>query len=908
MTKTFRLANGITCVSEERPGSGKVSMQILVKMGSANEAPEENGLTFLMQESTNGGTTTRSRIQLAEAMESKGSGVSTGSDQTKTIFGTIALTGYAREAFPVLADMVRNPAFNAKEIEKTKTQITQMLEQQSESPGDEASLKFSEAAFSGQPMGKNPMGTKELLASFTPEQVKQKHAALLAHPENIVVSFTGDITAAAAEKLTRDYFGDLPAAATPAKKPQMNFTGGDIRKEADNDQIKLQFGFPAPPANSADEYASMMLQEYLSGGMSSPLFQEVREKRGLVYGIGASYAPLEDAGLFKIITGAGKGNAGELISVTMDVLGKVIREGVSQTDLDQARERWVRGRKGVLEAAGASCSINADQVLSSGNTVSLEEYDAKFKKVTSDDLRRVCASMLKGGAYALAGVGPQETMPSAPEIKAMMQAQVQGVTIPAAKPAEASAVEPFAQAAKKTQIASVEPKTTVLKNGIVVTTVERPGNLSCGIWVGVGSDNETEEQNGGSHMFEHLPFKGTDSYGPGEIDRIIEAQLGGDLNAYTSKDQTAFYFYNLEAGALPKVIDICGEMVFKPTLNPEAFNGKMSLNPDGTAVKVKGERDVVIEELNMYNDEPDTLLDDIMMQTAYPGQPHGRPILGTEKTLRAMTVEGLAAYHDEGYVPNNMTFCLAGTVRHEDFVALVESKYGHLPAKKFPTLPAPMYKGGTVMAEHRNAALCTVALMAEGISSSDPDITAYEALGVLLGGGVSSRLNKKAVIEQELTAEVDAGSQNYRNGGAFMVSASMTPERVKPFVTTVYAEMCALNKDLTQAELDKAKAILEMALLSSVEVNRKACYTYAKKSLAYGRLVKQTETSEQIQKLTVGDIKRVLGKVLASTPTLALVAPPGTSPRYLPKLDEVIALRDGKAPPKNAPQQGHPKP
>ncbi len=913
MTKTFRLPNGITCVIEERPQSGKVSMQIRIKSGSADETAEENGLTFLMQESCNGGTKTRSREQLADAVESKGGYISTVTGLTSTLFGGEALARHADGTFSILADMVLNPAFDAAEVRKTAKKISQVLDKESKDPGTKAELKFSEAAFAGQAAGENPLGTKELLASFTPEQVEKKHASLLAHPENIIISFECDITAADAEKQVQKKIGSQPAAAAALKKTPINFICGDIREEADNHQINREVGFQAPAANDPDMFAAMMLKQYLSGGMSSPLFQEVREKRGLVYDVHASYSPLANTGIFEIVAGAGKGNAGELISVTMDVLGKVIHDGVSQADLDRTRERYIRGLKGVLETAAKSCGRNAEQISSMGRTVSLDEYDAAFKNVTSDDLRRVCAGLLKDGKYALAGVGPQETMPSAQEIKDMMQAQLKGVTIPAASPATPSAKVAFAEAAKSAPAAAAEPKMTVLKNGMKIVTVERLGNMSCGAWVGVGSDNEMAPpndkgplvfRNGSTHMNEHMMFKGTPSYAPGEIDSLVEGQLGGGLNAYTNKDRTAYYFFNLETTALAKIVDICGEMVFKANLDHAEFDGKPLQKPDGTTVKAKGERDVVIEELNMYNDTVSEGLSNLIGPIAYPDQPHGRPILGTEETLRAMTVEELAAYRDEFYVPNNVIFCAAGPVKHEDFVALIESKFGQMPAKEFPPLPVPVYKGGTALAEHRNAALCTVKIMAEGVASSDKDDLAYQALGMLLGGGASSRLNKKIVLEQELTDRVSAGTSTYRNGGAFSIRASLEPEKVKPFVSTVYAEMRALAGNVTQQELEKVQACMEMALLSNLETNDDACDAFASNVQDHDRLITEAEMSEEIQKLTIDDIKRVLKKVLASNPTLGLVVPPGTDPGILLKQDEVIALRDGKAP-QNPPQ---PKP
>ncbi len=907
MVKTFRLSNGVTCVCEERPKSGKVSMQIHIKSGSVNESAEENGLTFLMQASCLGGTTTRSREQIAEGVESKGGELGSSTDRTTTTFQAQALARHAKETFTILADMVRHPAFDAAEIQKTKTQIEQEIIQQDESPATKARIKFYKGAFSGQSAGRDPLGTQELLDSFTPAQVRQKHADVLAHPENIVISFAGDISLSQVKKLVRNYFGDLPSAAAAAKTPQMQFTGGDLREATDNEQISLLLGFQAPPKNDPDRYATMMLNEFLGGGMSSPLFQEIREKRGLVYTVSAGYTPYETSGIFRISAGAGKGNAGELISVALDLLGKTVREGLDQEALDQARERIIRKIIESCEMAGGTGARNADQLMFFGRLIPPEEYEERLKQVTSDDIRRVCAGLMRSGKYALAGVGPQDTMPTADEIKDMISDQLQGVTVPSSpRPVQETIKPPFMAAAKKRAAAAVEPKMTTLKNGMKVVTVERPGNLSCGAWVGAGSDHETPALNGATHMNEHMMFKGTPSYAPGQIDKIVEGQLGAELNAYTSNDKTAYYFYNLKADALEKIVDICGEMVFKANLDHAEFDGKSVIMPSGSTYKMKGERDVVVEELNRANDTIEGHAWNLLMETAYPNQPHGRPILGTEATLRAMTVQQLAAYRDEYYAPNNVVFCAAGPVRHEDFVALVEKQYGRMPAKEFPPLPVPVYHGGTAFAEYKNASLCDVTLLAESVPGSDPDCLAYEVLGAILGGGMSSRLYKEIVIKQELSADVTAESQDFRNCGMFYVGASLAPEKIRPFINAAYAEMRALVSNLAEEDLGKVKNMMEMALLNGMETNRDVCDRFANNTLDEGRLLTQAEIASRIKKLTVDDIKRVAKKVLASTPTLGMIVPPGTDQKYLPKQEEVVAMRDGKAPEKDSPRPKSP--
>ena len=904
MTKTFRLPNGITVVCEERPKTGKVSMLVNFKYGSANEAADESGLTFLMQEACNAGTMTRTRAQLAE--EAKFELVTVTSQDTTTFGTSKVLTRYAEEAFAIITDVVRHPAFEAAEVEKTKAQIAEWIDKDSKSPQKKTEIKFLETAFAEQAAGGDPRGNRALLNSFTPAQIRQKHAELLAHPENIVISFTGDIDSAQAQKLAQDYFGDLPAAVAAAKDLSVKFTDGDYREATENEQLNLRFGFKAPARRDADSQAVFLLQEFLSGGMSSPLFMEVRERRGLVYSVHAGYNPFADTGVFSIIAGAGKGNAGELISVTMGLLGKIIRDGVDPVALDQARERILRSIKQFTETAADAAERNSNQIMSFGRLISLEETEQQLKKVTSDDLRRICADMLRDGKYALSGIGPQETMPTAAEIKNMMQAQLQGVTVPIAQPVTSSVKPEFSRAAKETKIATVEPKMTTLKNGMKIVTVERPGNLSCGAWVGAGSDHEPPALNGATHMNEHMMFKGTPSYEPGEIDRIVDGELGGGLNAYTTNDRTAYYFYNLKADALEKIVDICGEMVFKAKLDHAEFDGKPLKNPDGTTVKAKGERDVVIEEMKMYKDDVGDCAFELAMATAYPNQPHGRSVIGTEETLRAMTVEQLAAYRDEYYAPNNVVFSAAGPIKHEDFVAIVEKNFGQMQAKNFPALPVPDYKGGAAFIEHQNASLCSVNILAESVAAADPDTAAYEALGEILGGGTSSRFYTKIVDELGLSSSVGAGTFSLLNGGNFIVSASVAPDKVRSFVSAVYAEMRSLGDSLTQVELDKVKVSMETDLLSDLETNDDACRNYASNVQAYGRLVTQPEQLAQIQKLSLDDIKRVLKKVLASSPTLAMAVPPGTDPQLLPKQDEVVAMRDGKRPPSNTSSRNGP--
>lgn len=901
MVDTFQLPNGLTGVCESRPGTGTVTMQVVIKSGSMHEKADEGGLTYLTQEAVNGGTKTRSREDISHEIESRGANLFTVTERTTTTFGSTALARDAEDIFEILADVVRNPAYDADEVAKTKQQIEHWVTQKFQDPGRKAQKKFFEAAFSGQAIANDPMGDPDVVESFTLAQIQKKHEELLAHPENIVISFAGDITTEQAEKLVTQYFDDLKAA-TPAAAPQITFEGNDLREANSNEQMNIMFGFEAPSMKSPERYDLLMLNELLSGGMSSPLFQEIREKRGLVYSVSAGYAPYETKGMFYVVAGTGKGNAGELIDTTFNLLGDTITNGFTDEEIDGARERLLRSIKTGLESSSRAADRNANLILNHGRIVPLEEMEKNLKNVTNEDIRRACAKLLEGGNYALSGVGPQDTMPTEAEIKAKMQDTLDTASVPSARAAAKTIVTYSAapagaqnNAAANQNIQSGDPKTTVLPNGMIVVTTERPGSLSAGAWVGAGSDHETPELNGATHMNEHMMFKGTPSYGPGTIDKIIEGELGGGLNAYTSNDCTAYYFYSLTEDQLDKVIDICGEMVFEANISEDEFDGKMVTAEDGSQVKAPGERDVVIEEIKRANDNLMRRLLYVFNDVAYPNQPHGKPVLGTEETLTNMTAKMLRDYRDEYYSANNVVFSAAGPIKHEDFVALIEKKFGQMPTVPFDELPTPTYEGGTKAIEMDSAQMASIIIGAEGVANTEDDSFVYDALAEIIGGGTSSRLHKEVVDKRGLTGQIGAGSLDYRNCGQFIIHTHVAPENIKETLGVIYDQLHDLRSSITQEELDKAKANMEMGTLREIETNRGACDAQGNYTLQSGEAQSVSDITGKIRQISLGDLQRVIDDILASNPTVGMVVPTGTDEALIPDHDEVLELKDGSS-------------
>jgi predicted Zn-dependent peptidase len=627
-TKIHKFKNGVTLVCEMRPGTKKVAMQVRFQNGSMHETPEQNGLTFLTATSSFGGTKTRSRNDIAKQIESKGAHYDVDVTKSAIDFSAESLTGDAADVFATLSDVIRKPVFQDSEVEKVKQRTMQAFMKQMQTPSNIASLAFTRTAFQNCAAGRPVMGTQQTIPTFTSEDLQEKHKNILGRPCDIVIGFTGDIDFKTAIDLAKTHFGDLKSTSPALYNDTTKFSGGDYRLPNTLEQTNIYFGFKAPSQQNPARYAYLMMNQLLSGGMSAPLFQEIREKRGLVYGVGSHYVQMNDAGYFYIVAGTGKGNAGELMQASFDLLGDIAKNGFTEGELETARQQYLRAYQSSRETASRANNVNINNVIRYGHLTSESDLKRKLDSVTIDDVRKACFDMLSSQTYALSAVGPQATMPTEEQIKAMMAQQVEGLPAPAASSLPTS--EDFNAGAQKSKTTAQKPQLaqqTRLPNGMLVISEQREGPLSCGAWVGAGSDHESAALNGATHMNEHMMFKGTPSYPAGTIDKIIEQDLHGGLNAYTSKDRTAYYFYNLDAKDLDKAVDICGEMVFEAHISDDEFDGKTETGADGTVVKRKGERDVVLEEIRRANDNPMNRLMSLVAKTSYPDQPHGRPVL-----------------------------------------------------------------------------------------------------------------------------------------------------------------------------------------------------------------------------------------------------------------------------------------
>ncbi|MGE0095717.1 MAG: M16 family metallopeptidase [Alphaproteobacteria bacterium] len=411
---------------------------------------------------------------------------------------------------------------------------------------------------------------------------------------------------------------------------------------------------------------------------------------------------------------------------------------------------------------------------------------------------------------------------------------------------------------------------TRLPNGLLVATdrMESVETVSLGVWVGAGTRNERPEVNGIAHMLEHMAFKGTQRRSAQAIAEEIEA-VGGQINAYTSREQTAYYAKVL-AGDTPLAVDILGDILQNSTFEP---------------AELERERTVVLQEIGQAKDTPDDIIFDHFQAAAFPDQPMGRAVLGTADIIRHLKRPALFDYMGAEYGAGRMILAAAGRLDHDAIVELAQRAFGALRGNG-ATRPEPALYAGGDMREARDLEQLHIVLGFKGIALDDPDFYPSSALSTLLGGGMSSRLFQEVREKRGLAYSIYAFGASYSDTGAFGVYAGTSENDARELVSVIAGEMRAVAGKVTAAELARARAQLKASTLMALESTGARCERLAQNLMVYGRIVPVEEIVAKIDAIDEASVERVAARLLASAPTVAAVGPLGQLGDY-----ETIASR-----------------
>jgi predicted Zn-dependent peptidase len=406
-------------------------------------------------------------------------------------------------------------------------------------------------------------------------------------------------------------------------------------------------------------------------------------------------------------------------------------------------------------------------------------------------------------------------------------------------------------------MADNQPRITRLPNGFTVATHAMPGleTAAVSLDADVGARHEGPGEHGLAHLFEHMVFKGTATRKARAIAEQIE-DVGGSLNAWTSRDATSFHARVL-GETLPLAVDIIADLVLAPRFD------------EGDLVK---EREVVLSEIGEALDTPDDLVFDHCQAVAFPGQSLGRAILGTPESLAALDRTALVRWRDTHYRGPGLVLSAAGKVDHDALVAQAEALFGHLPADAAPC-PAHARWGGGALRDSQRGEQLHLTLGFEGADVQAPAYHAAQCFATALGGGMSSRLFQELREERGLAYSVSASHTPHSDTGLFAIYFAARPHDgpgALDLARKVAAETAA---GLEQAELDRARAQMKAGLLMGLESAYGRAEWLGRSLLVHGRVLPAAEVVAALDAVTVETARAAGAAMLATPPALAAVGP-----------------------------------
>src|SRR6266850_814331 len=400
---------------------------------------------------------------------------------------------------------------------------------------------------------------------------------------------------------------------------------------------------------------------------------------------------------------------------------------------------------------------------------------------------------------------------------------------------------------------------STLANGLRVATdrVDTVESVSLGIWVDVGTRHEPADINGVAHFLEHMAFKGTERRSARAIAEEIEA-VGGQVNAYTSRESTAYYAKVLKED-VPLALDILSDILLHSTFDP---------------AELERERTVILQEIGQANDTPDDIIFDHFQERAFPDQAMGRPVLGSPEIIRELKREAVIAYLRDHYGAARMVLSASGNLDHDRFVALAGELLSAMPAERAVTTEPARYTGGEYR-QGRDLEQLHLVLGFPGIPLGDPDYYAASVLSTAFGGGMSSRLFQEVREKRGLVYAIHSFAHGYRDGGVFGIYAGTGEEEVGELVPVLCEETLRLSDGFAPVELARAKAQMKAGLLMSLESTAARCEQMAQHMLIHGTPFDPVDMVSRIEAVDDAAIARVVARWRTAPPTVAALGPVG---------------------------------
>ena len=386
----------------------------------------------------------------------------------------------------------------------------------------------------------------------------------------------------------------------------------------------------------------------------------------------------------------------------------------------------------------------------------------------------------------------------------------------------------------------------ILKNGVRVLHERLDHVRSCalGVWVENGSCCEPDALSGISHFIEHMLFKGTETRSAADLARAFDA-IGGQVNAFTTKEHTCYYARTLDTHVRTAAELLC-DMYLHSAFRPE---------------DVDLERGVILEEIGMYEDTPEDLVSEILASAVYPGQPLGRPILGTEGPLRAIDSPALKDYCRRRYVAGSTIVSVSGSFSREDLDAICAA-FSAVPTGDPAPVPPARYQKAAVV-KKKDIEQNHLLLVFPGLPADHPDRYALAALNNILGAGMSSRLFQRVRERSGLCYSIYSYTSLYRDTGVLGIYVALCRDTQEAALKMIREELETFVRDgVTREELSRTKEQLKTSLLMALESTNSRMSSMARNEMTYGRDQTPEETVERLEAVTTDDVHRLARQLL----------------------------------------------
>jgi predicted Zn-dependent peptidase len=398
---------------------------------------------------------------------------------------------------------------------------------------------------------------------------------------------------------------------------------------------------------------------------------------------------------------------------------------------------------------------------------------------------------------------------------------------------------------------------TRLPSGLTIATERVPGAFAASVWVSVGSRDESAELSGITHLVEHLAFKGTASRTSRELSMAAERH-GGDLNAVTSKEYTAFET-RLPAGMSDLAVELLADLTTRARLDAD---------------DLESERLVIIEELAMDEDLPDDRVHTLLAETLFGDHPLGRETAGSEATVSAMTHEQVVAHVNQWYRPNSMVLAMAGDLDHDDVCAAAAAQFARPAADIERARTTPTMTMGERRELAKDVEQTHIALAVPGLPREHPDREVLDVLSHVLGGGPASRLFDEVREQRGLAYSIYSSLVSYADIGALLVSVGTSPKHASDVEKVIADQFAALVAEpISDEELDVAIGFLTGVYVLGLEDTGARAGRLGAQLTLRNRLIDVDQQIERYRAISVTDVHRVATQLLSATPTVALVGP-----------------------------------